>query len=134
MGRRIEKIPAKLADILKARAIPFCDVVPELVRGKSFADHYRSPTNEQRPSCNQAAGGVIEREAVVYSVGRTYVHHTGKREAGEHQPVVVHVGGFWQAGRPGGVDVERAIFDGQTRALRLRQIIPGEGFDPAADA
>src|SRR5207248_7589318 len=33
-GRRIEEIAAKLADVLKAGAVPAHDVVPELVRGE----------------------------------------------------------------------------------------------------
>ena len=49
------------------------------------------------------------------------VHQAGEPEAPQHQPVVVDVGGLRQAGGAGGVDVERAILDGQRRALGRRR-------------
>src|SRR5207247_2546445 len=38
--RRSDEIPAKLADILKAGAVPAYDVVPEFARRKFIADHH----------------------------------------------------------------------------------------------
>ena len=45
------------------------------------------------------------------------VHHAGEGVARQHDAVVVDVGGLGQAGGARGVDVERAILDGQRRAL-----------------
>src|SRR6202022_3031515 len=102
---------------------PTHDVIPELARGKSFADHYRSAANQQRPGRGHAAGGVVERKTIIHAVSGARVYHSGKGMTHEHQAIVVDVGSLGEAGRAGGVDVKRAVLDGQARALRLREAV-----------
>jgi hypothetical protein len=47
---------------------------------------------------------------------------------------VVHVGRFRQAGRARGVDVKRAVLDGQGRKIGRREVGAGKTVDFAIDA
>ncbi len=132
--RRVDEIAAELADILEAGALPAHDVVPEIVRGEFLSDHNRATLHQQRAGREQPAGGVVERQAVVHAVARPRIHHAGEGVARQHHAVVVHVGRLRQAGRARGVDVERAILDGQRAPLRGRELVAGQAFDRRVDA
>src|SRR5262249_59143569 len=60
-GRRVDEITAKLADILKARAVPAHDVVPELARGAFVTNHHRPAVDQKRAGRHHATGGWSER-------------------------------------------------------------------------
>ena len=132
--RRVDEVAAELADILEAGAIPAHDIVPELAHGKFIADHHRAAPVQQRAGCDHAAGGVIEREAIVHAVAGTRVHDAGEGVAREHHAIVVHVRGLRQTGRARGVNVERAILDGEHGAVRGRERIAGNAVNLAIDA
>ena len=70
MRRRVDQIAAELADILEQRAVPAHDVVPEFARGELLADHHRAAVDQNRAGRHEAAGGVVQRQAVVHAVGR----------------------------------------------------------------
>src|ERR1700723_978715 len=46
--RGLQQVPAQFADVLKQRALPANDLVPELTGGKLFADDYRAAGNKHR--------------------------------------------------------------------------------------
>ena len=132
--RRVGEVAAELADVLEQRAVVAHHVVPELARRELLADHHRAAGEQHRADRHHAAGGVIHRQAVVHAVVGPGAHHAGEGAAREHHAVVVDVGGLRQAGGAGRVDVERAVLDGQLRALRLRQRVAGQGVDHGVEA
>ena len=134
MRRRVDKVAAQLADILHERAVPARDVVPELAGGKLLAQHHRAAPDEHGAGRQQAAGGVVHRQAVVHAVVRARVHDARKGVAREHDAVVVHVGGLGQAGGAGRVDEQRAILDRELAPLVAGQRVARKTLDLAVDA
>ena len=132
-GRRVDEITAKLADILKARAVPAHDVVPELARGEFVPDHHRPAVDQKRAGRDHAAGGVIERQAIVHAVAGARVHDPGKRVARQHHAIMVDVGGLGQARRSRRVDVERAILDGERGKLSSGEVVAADVVERAVD-
>ena len=92
------------------------------------------PLTSTRAGRHHAADGVIHRQAVVHAVAGAGVHHAGEPVARQHQPIMVDVGRLGQAGRARGVDVERAVLDGEPAALGVRQRVARQGVDFAIDA
>ncbi len=131
---RIDQITAQLADILEQRAVPIDHVVPEFAGGEFIADHHRSAAHQHRAGGNDAADAVIQRQAIVHAVVGTGVHEAGEPKAPLHQPVMADMGGLRQAGRAGGVDVERAVGDGHAAAFGSGQPSAGQLFDGTIDA
>ena len=118
MRWRVDEVAAELADILEQRAVLAHDVVPELARRK-FArgsPPSRRATSTAPVASTPPAVWYIGRQSYIRSVGPG-VHDAGEGVARQHQPVVVDVGGLRQAGGAGGVDVERAVLDGERAAL-----------------
>ena len=134
MRRRVDEIAAELADILQQRALPAHHVVPELAGGEALADHHRAALEQQRAGGEHAAGGVVQRQAVIHAVAGARVHDRGEGVGRKHQPVVVDVGGLGQAGGARRVDEERAVLDGQRAAFVVRERRAGQVLDLAVDA
>src|SRR5262249_1706842 len=134
MRRGIEQIPAELADIKEERAVPACNVVPELACRKPVADDYRAPANKDRAGRQQPAGGVIKRKAIVHAVAGARVHDARKGMGCEHHTIMRHARRFREAGRAGRINVKRAVLEGQMRPLRCRKIRSGQALDFKIDA
>ena len=132
--RRMHQIAAELADILEQRAIVAHHVVPEFARREALADHHRTAVHQQRAGRRQSAGRVIHRQAVIHAVVRRGAHDAGKAVAGEHDAIVVDVRRLRHAGGAGGVDVKRAVLDGQRRPLGRFQRRFVEGLDRDVEA
>ena len=81
MRRRIEQIAAELADILEERALVVDDVVPELPRREFLADEDRAADGQRRAEGDDAAGRVIERQAVIHPVLLARIHHRREGDA-----------------------------------------------------
>ena len=111
MARRCEQVAAKLADVLKHRAVPTDDIAPELAGRKLFANNDAAATDESRARHQHPANAVIHRQAVVHPVCGLNTHHAGKPMAPLHDTSMAHVGGLWNPGRAGGKDVKCPIFD-----------------------
>ena len=108
----MEQIAAKLADVLEHRAVPTDNIVPELAGRELFPDHDRAAADQNCAGRKHAADAVIHRQAVIHPVRRLRIHHAGKPVAPLHDAGMADVGGLGQACGAGGIDVERAIFDG----------------------
>src|SRR5262249_39368209 len=89
MRWRVVQIPAQLANVMEDRAVPTCDVIPELACREFLANHQRAAGEEDRTGRHYAADRVIHRQAVVAHVGRLCVHDAGEAVARQHQAVMV---------------------------------------------
>src|SRR2546430_7658071 len=132
--RQVEEITAQLSDVLEARTVPACDVVPELVSGKFFPDDDRAAAEEKRAGGRHPARRMVERQTIVHAIRGARIDHTGKGMTREHQAIMIDVGGLWQPGRAGGVDVKGAILDGENGALRSSEVVAGISIEAAIDA
>ncbi len=121
MRRSVYQVAAKLADILKQRAIPLDNVIPEAARRESRPDHHRPSLDEHRSNSHHAADTVIHRQTIQHPVGWTSIHQARKPIAPLHQPEMADVRGFGQAGRTRSVNVERAILDIGRRIFERRR-------------
>ena len=134
MRRRVHQITAQFADVLEDGAVPARDVVPEFARGEFLPDHRGAAVDQDRAGRDHAADRVIHGQTIVQPVARLGVHDAGEAVAREHQPVVIDVGGLGHAGGARGVDVERAVLDGEGAPLARRQRGAGVGLDLLIDA
>src|SRR5579863_17394 len=130
MGRWIgaEQITAKLADVLKHGAIPARDVAPEPARGEGLANHDRAAVHEDCTRRLNAAHTVIQRQAIVHSVGWSGSHHARKPMAPLHQTTMAYAGRFGHPGGAGCVDVECAILDRRRNPLSLIERLLRKSF------
>src|SRR5690606_17680972 len=64
MRRRIDEITAELADILEQRAFALDHIIPELADREFLADEHGSALAQTGADGDDAARGMIERQAV----------------------------------------------------------------------
>jgi hypothetical protein len=107
----MQQVPAEFADVLKQRAVPANDLVPELARRKLFAYDNRASCNQHGPHRLHAANAVIHGEAIVHPVDGLDVHHAGEPVTPLHQTRVGDPRSLGQAGGSGCVNVESEILD-----------------------
>src|SRR5580692_8706744 len=74
----LQQVPAEFADVLKQRALPADDLVPEVTGGKLFADNDRAASNKHGTYRLYAAYAVIHGKAIVHSVDGPDIHHAGE--------------------------------------------------------
>src|SRR5579864_3865426 len=133
MRRAVYQIAAQLADVLKERAIPLRDIVPEAACRKSLADRDRSAIHQYGSARHHAADAVVHRQAIVHPVSRARVNEAGEPMGPLHDSEMADPGGLRQAGRAGGVDVERSIQNRWSVILRALQRSPAGGNDLKID-
>ena len=121
VSRRVDEIAGEFADILNERAVAVDDIVPELLRGKFFADQHRAAAHQHRAGGDDAADAVIHRQAIVHAIVGAGIHQAGEPKTPLQNPPMADIDGLRQAGRAGGVDQERAIRDRHVAAIRCRQ-------------
>ena len=63
-----EQIAAKLADILKQRAVPLDDIAPESAGREFFAQDHRAAADQNRAGRLHASHAVIHRQAIVHAI------------------------------------------------------------------
>ena len=118
---RGDKIAAEFADILKRRALPARDVVPEAARRKALGDSDRTAENQRGADRDDAAHAVMHRQAIVEAVGRSQARKAGKPMAPDDEPAVTDFGGLRQPCRSRGEDPQRAIGERDRSSLVLRE-------------
>ena len=120
IGRRVQEIAAKLADILENGGAIEAAIFPEFM-GREFAldDQREPPVVNAMPDRADAARRMIERQRAIDAVfgfriqpARKAVHHEQHAHMGE-------VRRLGQARRARGVDVEGGVLAGEARACRL---------------
>ena len=133
-GLGVQQVAAELADVLEQRAVPAEDVGPELMGRKSFADHHRPATHQNRAGREHTADAVVHRQTVVHPVARPSVEQAGKPMAPLQQAKMAHGGGLGQTGGARGVNVEGRILDRERPALAFPQRFAGVSRDVAIEA
>ena len=113
--RRGDEIAAEFADILKGRAFPACDIVPEAARRKALGDCDRTAEDQWRAERDNAADAVVHRQAIVEPIGRGQAGEAGKPVDPDDEPAMTDLGGLRQSGRSRSENPQRAIVERNRR-------------------
>ncbi len=120
--RRVEKIAAQFADIDEQRAAVPNRVAPEFARGEALANIARAADRKSDADRDDAAVGMVHRQAIVHAVLALSVRRGGKAEHDAQHARMGDARRLGQSGRARGEDEQRAVVDRQ-RGTLLR----GEG-------
>ena len=131
--RRIVEVAAEFADIDEHGAVASGRLAPELAGRESFANVARAADSQRNADGDDAAVGVIHRQAIVYLVGGARVGRCGEAMHDAQRARVGDARRLRQTGGAGGVDEQRRLIDRQRRPLGGPKRLGRESLDLDVD-
>ena len=132
--RRVDEKAAHLADIDEHRAFLRDDVAPERARREPLADPARAAGGQRHARRQQAAVGVIHRQAIVHAIAGPRAGGAGKPQHYPQHPAVGDARGLRQSSRARGVDEQRRVAGRQRGPFIWTERGVGQRLDLDVDA